>query len=109
MPKIVGAFSYRRRSKTNKTYILSLYFPCGLPPEICRQWQRKSLSRFPPELSQFPHPSSGAIAKNGALALIEFLKKEVSKGTVQRLNARISGTLSEIKIEFIEKLIDIMV
>jgi integrase len=27
------------------------------------------------------------MAKNGALALIEFLKKEVSKGTVQRLNA----------------------
>jgi hypothetical protein len=86
MPKTVGEFSVRRRSKTDKTFMVSLYPPCGLPPEILEQWQRRSFSRFPPELSRFNAPTSKATAGNGARALITFLKNEISHGTVERLN-----------------------
>jgi len=86
MPKVLGAFSVRRRSKKDKTFIISLYPPSGLPPEICKQWQRRSFSRFPPELSQFCCPTSRAMATNGALALIVFLRKKLSQGNIQRFN-----------------------
>jgi integrase len=66
--------------------MVSLYPPCGLPPEILQQWQRKSFSRFPPELYHFRYPTSKEIARTGAEALIELLKKEISQGTVQRFN-----------------------
>jgi integrase/recombinase XerD len=85
MPKPLGRFSVRRRSKKG-TFTLSLYPPCGLPPEICQQWQRKSFSRLPPELYNFHHPTSKEIARSGAEALIELLKKELSQGNVQRFN-----------------------
>jgi integrase len=87
MPKTVSEFAVRRRSKKDKTFIVSLYPPSGLPTEICQQWQRKTFSRLPPELSQFHSPPSKAIANNGAKALITFLKNEIQQGSVQRFNA----------------------
>jgi len=87
MPKTLGEYSVRRRSKKDKTFIFSINPPSGLPPEICQQWQRRSFTRLPPELSQFRYPSSRAIAKNGVSAFITLLKKEIQQGSVQRFNA----------------------
>jgi len=86
MPKVVGPYSVQRRSKKNRSFIFSINPPSGLPREICDKYQRRSFSCLPVELSAFRSPSSENAAKNGAQALIEFLRKEVSQGTVQRLN-----------------------
>jgi hypothetical protein len=88
MSRVAEPFAIQHRSKKDKSFILTINYPCsGLPQEICRNWQRRSFSRFPPELSAFYNPPSKSAAKQGARALIEFLKKEVSKDTIYRFNA----------------------
>ena len=86
MPRVAGSFSVQRRSKTNKTFILTLNTACGLPQEICRNWQRRSFAFLPHELSVFRNPSSKTAAEEGAKALIELLKREMLQGTVQRFD-----------------------
>ena len=83
MPKIRGVYSIQQRSKKN--YLLTINNPeSGLPPEMCQKWQRKSFSRLPAELSHFRYPTSRQSARNGADALVEFLKKEADMGNVWR-------------------------
>jgi len=79
MPRVSGDFAIQRRSKENKSFILTLNLESGLPPEMCQKWQRRSFARLPAELAAFRYPTSKIAAENGAKALIEFLKKEASK------------------------------
>ena len=85
MPKILGVFSIKRRSKKNKAFVLTLNPGCGLPPEVYLKWQRRSFACLPEELAGYRYPKSIEPAKNGAYALIEYLKRELSIGTVHRL------------------------
>jgi hypothetical protein len=89
MPKIRGAYSIQQRSK--KKFLLTINDPeSGLPPEMCQTWQRKSFSRLPSELSHFRYPTSRQSARNGADALLEFLKKEADMGNVWRFYAPVT-------------------
>jgi integrase len=80
MARIASAFTVQRRSKKNKNFIITLNPECGLPAEICGNWQRRSFSFLPPELSSFRSPTSKSVAENGAVALIEFLKNQLQCG-----------------------------
>ena len=84
MPRIAGKSSVQYKSKKDKTFVFSINPVSGLSPEVCQQWQRRSFACLPPELVVFHHPTSKTMAKNGADAFIEFLKKEVTKGTVYK-------------------------
>jgi len=84
MPRVQGDYTVQRRSKKNKSFILTINPQSGLPPEIISKWQRKSFSLLPPELSTFREPTSKIAAGNGAKALIELLRKECKQGTVWR-------------------------
>jgi hypothetical protein len=84
MPRVSGDFAIQRRSKENKSFILTINLESGLPPEMCQKWQRRSFAYLPAELVAFRYPTSKIAAENGAKALIELLKKEVSMGKVSR-------------------------
>jgi integrase len=86
MARIASEYSVQRRSKKNKSFILTLNPGFGLPDEVCDMWQRRSFAQLPPELSVFRNPSSRPAAKDGVKALIKLLKKEVGEGTVQRFS-----------------------
>jgi len=59
MSKVLGAFSVQRRSKKNKSFILTInQVESGLPPEMCQKWQRRSFAHLPAELSHFRFPTS---------------------------------------------------
>jgi len=82
MSRVLGAFTVQRRSKKNKSFILTINKESGLSSEICSKWKRKSFANLPPEISAFRHPTSKVAAENGARAFIELLRKESQKGTV---------------------------
>jgi len=84
MPKLLDSYSIQRRSKTNKSFILTVNLESGLPPEMCEKWKRRSFACLPPELSHFRNPTSRVMAKKGADALIDFLRKEADMGNVWR-------------------------
>jgi site-specific recombinase XerC len=77
MPKITGPFWVWKRPGRKK-FQITLYPASGLSTEICQKWQRKSFSRFPLELAIYRDPKTGAAAKTGALALIEYLKNQLN-------------------------------
>ena len=80
MSKLQQAYSFQRRKDTG-TYILSLNPVSGLPESICREWQRKSYGHFPDCLAPYRNPKNDTMAKNGAIALISFLKNQWQAGT----------------------------
>jgi len=84
MPRIAGKHSVQYKSKKDKTFVFSLNPGYDLPPEVCKQWERRSFVCLPAELAAFRHPTSKSMARNGADALIEYLKKETAKGTVNK-------------------------
>jgi len=73
MAKPLGDFSIKRRSRTNRAFVLSINPPSGLPLSVCQEWQRRSFSSLPPELSEFRNPKSKVAAENGAKVLIALL------------------------------------
>jgi hypothetical protein len=77
MPKIAGPFWVWERPKTKK-FQITLYPASGLPPEVCRQWQRRGFSKFPLELAVFRNPKTEPSAKTGAVALINYLKSQLN-------------------------------
>lgn len=86
MAKPLGAFSLKRRSKTNRSFILSINPASGLPLSTCMEWQRRSFSRLPPELSEFWKPRSENAARMGADALIDYLRKANGMSVAARRN-----------------------
>jgi len=84
VPKISGAFSIQRRSKKNRSFILTVNPESGLPSEMCQKWKRRSFAHLPAELLHFRYPTSKIAAENGAKALISFLEKEAAIGNVWR-------------------------
>jgi len=77
MPRVSGPFRIYKRPDTKK-YLIILHPSCGLPIEVCREWDRVSFTHFPPQLSHLRDPGSKSAAKNAAYALIEYLKKEMA-------------------------------
>jgi integrase/recombinase XerD len=78
MPRIAGSFYIYKRRDTKK-YLITIYPASGLPPEICREWQRKGFSRLPLELAIYREPQKKTDANTGARALIEFLKNQMKQ------------------------------
>ena len=87
MAKPLGDFSLKRRSKTNRAFVLSINPQSGLPLGVCQEWQRRSFSCLPPELSEFRNPKSKAVAERGAKALIDLLREDLEIGVSRKLNA----------------------
>jgi len=87
MAKPLGAFSVKRRSKTNRAFVVSVNSASGLPLEVCAKWQRRSFSCLPPGLSEFRNPKSRAAAEMGAMALIDLLRDDLSLANSGRRNA----------------------
>jgi len=87
MAKPLGDFSLKRRSKTNRAFVLSINPQSGLPLSVCQEWQRRSFSCLPPELSEFRNPKSKAAAERGAGALIDLLREDLEIGVSRKLNA----------------------
>jgi hypothetical protein len=85
MPKITGPFWVYKRPNTKK-FQITLYPISNLSPEVCKNWQRKGFSRFPLELAVFREPKTKAAAEAGALALIEYLKNQLTSGNVLQDN-----------------------
>ncbi|MDR3342568.1 MAG: hypothetical protein LBT14_07250 [Treponema sp.] len=78
MPRISGPYYITKRKDTKK-FQITLYPASGLPLEVCAQWQRRSFLNFPPELALFREPKTKGTADTGAVALIEYLKKQVEQ------------------------------
>jgi integrase len=58
-----------------KTWEFSLRPECGLAPDVCEAWQRKSLSTIPHEVrSRFKDPTTRTAAAHIVEALIEYLR-----------------------------------
>ena len=60
----------------SKSFVLTINTTSGLPPRICKKWNRKSFQHFPGELVNYSCPKSKSTAVAGAMALIEFLKND---------------------------------
>jgi len=78
-------FIVRRRSDT-KTYHLTLNTTCGLPPRICKSWNRISFQDLPDELAHYRYPKTNSAAEAGALALITFLKQTQKPSYPEKVN-----------------------
>jgi len=87
MAQPLGDFSLKRRSKINRAFVLSINPQSGLPLSVCQEWQRRSFSCLPPELSEFRNPKSKALAEKGAGALIDLLRDDLEIGVSRELNA----------------------
>jgi hypothetical protein len=96
--KTSGPFHIYKRQDTKK-YHLTLYPASGLPPEVCRNWQRKGFSRLPLELAVFREPRTKAAADAGALALIEYLKNQIKQPEeVRQIPRADAGPRDEITV-----------
>ena len=73
MPRTQKPFVVYKR-KDWKSFIVTLNPSSGLPPRVCREWNRKSFQNFPVELINHSQPKTKAAAESGAMALIAFLK-----------------------------------
>ena len=87
MAKPLGEFSLKRRSKTNRAFVLSISPQSGLPLSVCQEWRRRSFSAFPLELSEFRNSKSKVAAENGAKVLIALLREDLDLGVSRRLKA----------------------
>ncbi|MDR3130377.1 MAG: hypothetical protein LBU18_02395, partial [Treponema sp.] len=76
MPRLQKPFTALSR-RDSKTFQLTINPSCGLPDKICREWRRKSFQSLPDELSMYRYPKTKAAAESGALALIQYLKKQL--------------------------------
>ena len=85
MAKPLGDFSIKRRSKTNRAFVVSINSQSGLPLSVCQEWRRRSFSSLPPELHEFRNPKSKVAAENGAKALIALLREDLETGVSRRL------------------------
>jgi integrase/recombinase XerD len=92
MPKIQLPYIVRKRTDTKK-FIVTLNRGSGLPIHVCSQWNRASFSNFPPELSQYRDPRIKSMAESGALALIEFLKKQGNSPDIPTDKITVGGWL----------------
>jgi integrase len=75
MPKISDPYRIEKR-KGYATYMITLSATSGLPYQVYTAWQRKSFKNFPDTLAIYRYPRNLGEAKRGALALIQFLKKQ---------------------------------
>jgi integrase len=75
MARISKPYIVQRRNDS-QTFILTLTVASGLPRSVFTSWNRRSFSNFPDVLAVYRRPSSKAFAERGAVALIEYLKKE---------------------------------
>jgi integrase len=66
-----------QRRKDSNTFILSINPVSGLPASVCNDWQRKSFCHLPDTLVLYRAPKNITAARNGALALIEYLKNQI--------------------------------
>ena len=98
MPRLAGRFTVQKKSKRPGKFIFTINESSGLPEEVCLQWQRRAFSCLPPELAHFREPTSKTVARNAVGAFIDFLKKEVTKGTVYRFSDPL--TIGEWLIRF---------
>jgi len=73
MPRPKEPFVVQKR-KGSKSFILTLNDTSGLPPQICKLWQRKSYQNFPPQLITYSNPKTKPEARTSARLLINFLK-----------------------------------
>jgi integrase len=72
--RIPSPYTIRRRPD-NGTWQITLTRATGLPREAWAAWDRRGFVRFPVELAQFRRPTSEGQARRGALALIEYLRR----------------------------------
>ncbi|MDR0599228.1 MAG: hypothetical protein LBG84_03985, partial [Treponema sp.] len=75
MARISKPFVVQKRNDS-QTFILTLTAASGLPRPAYRVWNRRSFTHFPDTLAMYRRPGSKAFAERGAVALIEYLKKE---------------------------------
>jgi len=82
MPRPKEPFVVQKRSGY-KSFILTLNETSGVPPRICKEWQRKSFQNFPPELITHSTPPTKSAAKESARVLINFLKEKQHEGSAR--------------------------
>jgi hypothetical protein len=70
----------------SKTFQITINCSSGLPWKVCREWRRRSFQDLPDALIQFRNPKTKAAAEAGVFALVEYLKKKLEEGTVQRIH-----------------------
>lgn len=75
MARISKPFVVQRR-KDSQTFVLTLTVSSGLPRAVYQSWSRRSFTNFPDALAMYRRPGSKSFAERGAIALIEYLKKE---------------------------------
>ena len=85
MAKSAKPFNIQKRAKF-KTFILTLNTTCGLPPEVCNEWQRRSYQNLPSALANYRNPANKPAACTGAVLLIEYLKKQAADTGYIKLN-----------------------
>jgi len=94
MPRTQDPFVVSKRNDS-ETYSLTLNPASGLPPRICREWQRKSFSNFPPELLPYSMPKSKPDARTSAVALIAFLKNETEPKPIKKCNISVGDWMKK--------------
>jgi hypothetical protein len=82
MSRSAKPFTIPRRSDS-KTFQITLNPSCGLSQRICAEWKRRSFQDLPKDLSSYRNPKTKSSAKAGALALINYLKKEMEDGSAR--------------------------
>jgi integrase len=81
MSRLPKPFTVLRRGDS-KTFQLTLNPTCGIPAQICREWQRVSFQNFPNALVQYRNPKNKSAAETGVYALIQYLKNELAQGDI---------------------------
>ncbi|MDR1072120.1 MAG: hypothetical protein LBL45_00380, partial [Treponema sp.] len=71
-------------TKRGKTFQFTLNSTCGLPFRICAEWQRRSFTTLPDELSNYRNPKTKPEAKANIRVFIVFLKKKLEAGAAVR-------------------------
>ena len=87
------------RRTDSKTYQITLNESCGLPPQVCNDWKRRSFQELPKELANHRQPKTKPAAEAAAFALIQHLKSKLEEeGSASR------NPVSEITVgEWIKK------
>lgn len=85
MARISKPFIVQKRNDS-QTFVLTLTVASGLPRAVFRLWSRRSFTHFPDALAMYRRPSSKSFAERGAVALIEYLKKEADPRKTELLS-----------------------